>query len=198
MVLPKSKTVGRDRRARASERGFSVIEALVAAAILGVALVGIVQIHGASIRGTAKAERIGRASEVARQFAELLATTSPGNLPVCLPGPMAAPLVEPAGCKNALGPTTVFAPPKANCTFWVQDGPSTPSVDDPNAVNGAIVAQTNPGPNGPQPSQFRIDVSVSAHPDPTTYPNAVLVTVWACWRDEVGTVNEVRTRRILF
>ena len=182
--------------------GFSVVEALVAAAILGVALVGIVQLHGASIRGTAKAERIGRASEVARQIAELYATTEPGALPLCPPGPTVAPPPEPAGCKSAIAVTTAFAAEKPACTFWVQGGPSTPSINDAGAAAGAIVAQATAGPAGPQPSQFRIDIGVSAHPDatapPNNFPDAVMLTVWVCWRDEVGIVHEVRTRRILF
>ncbi|MEO1335359.1 MAG: prepilin-type N-terminal cleavage/methylation domain-containing protein [Myxococcota bacterium] len=179
--------------------GFSVVEALVAAAILGVALLGVVRLHGSSIRGTAQAERIGRASEVARQFAEMLATTTPGNLPACGPGRAAPPTPEPAGCKAAVGVTTAFAAPQGpGCTFWVQGGPSTPSINNAGAANGAIVAQPPPGAGGPPPSQYRIDLSVSGHPDLATFPNATVITVWACWRDESQTVNEVRTRRILF
>lgn len=187
------------RVARSSARGFSVVEALVAAAVLGIALVGMVQLHSSSIRGTARAERLGRASEVARQFAELLATTTPADLPACPPGPLAAPLVGATGCKGDVGQTFLFTPTKGvGCTFWVQDGPSVPSIDDPNAAAGAIVAQPNAGPTGPQPSQFRIDVSVSAHPSANRFPDAALLTVWVCWRDEIGRVNEVRTRRILY
>ena len=186
-------------RGRRHRRGFSVVEALIAAGVLGIALIGIVRLHASSIIGTAKAERVGRASIVARQFAEMFATTSPADLPVCAPGPNGAPLAEPAGCKSAQGVTTVFSPPKGTgCTYWVNDGPSVPSINDTNAANGQIVADPTPGSNGPQPSQYRIDVSVSAHPAAASYPDAALLTVWVCWRDERGSINEIRTRRILF
>lgn len=188
------------KRSRAQQAGFSVVEALVAAGILGIALVGIVQLHATSIRGTAKAERIGRASETARQIAELFATTSADDLPNCDPGPLLPPPNDMVGCKNGDGVTTVFTDPTVRpngCVLWVQGGPSTPRINDVNAADGAIVSLPNPS-GAEQPSQFRIDLAVSSHPDPATYPDAVMLTVWACWRDEVGVVREVQTRRILY
>ena len=192
-TMKRHRPAGRNRQ---SSRGFSVVEALVAAAILGIALIGIVRIHGSSIRGTAKAERVGRASVVARQFAELYATTSPQDLPACPPGPNAAPLGPSDGCKSTT-PTVPNPPKGTGCTLWVNDGPSIPSINDVNAQNGEIVALNSPGALGQQPSQYRIDVSVSRHPD-LNFQNAALLTVWVCWRDELGTINEVRTRRLLF
>ncbi len=188
------------RRQRRAQAGFSVIEALAAAAILGVALVGVVKLHGSSIRGTAKAERIGRASEVARQFAELLATTTRDNLPACGPGLGAAPPVPAVGCKNGPGVSTAFSPERAvGCTLFIQDGPSTPSINQANAANGINNQIINiPAAIGIQPSQFRVDIMVSGHPNTADFPQAALLTVWACWRDELGIVNEVRTRRILY
>ncbi|MEM7677104.1 MAG: hypothetical protein AAF449_13965, partial [Myxococcota bacterium] len=89
------------------------------------------------------------------------------------------------------------------CTLWVQGGPSTPSINVPTAANGAIVSLPPPGAGGPPPSQYRIDFSISGHPDAlrfqrATEPRTRVITVWACWRDESQTVNEVRTRRILY
>ena len=184
------------RRGRAQQAGFSVIEALVAAGILGVALVGIVQLHATSIRGTVKVERIGRASEVARQIAELYATTSVADLPACDPG---TPPAAAVGCKIGPGITTAFSDPttrNANCVLWVQDGPSIPRINDAAAANGTIVSLPNPG--NQLPSQYRIDLATTPHPDPLTYPNASLLTVWVCWRDQQGIVREVRTRRIVY
>ena len=186
-------------RPRRGSEGFSIIEALVAAAILGVALIGIVRLHGSSIRGTSQAERIGRASEVARQVAEMLATTTAEDLPACLPGLNLPPPDEPAGCKEP-GVTTVATDEKdgIGCTFYVQGGPSTPSIEDPESVNGAIVSTPDPGPTGWQPSQYRVDITVSQHPDAGNFPDTALLTVYVCWLNEIRQINEVRTRRILY
>ena len=180
------------RKSQKSSRGFSVIEALVAAGILAIALVGVVYLHGNSIRGTAQAERIGRAAEAARQYAEMFATTTPGRLPACAPGIGNPAPLEPAGCRRDL--TSFRAGKGTGCTFWVTGGPSTPSIDDPAAANGAIIASVTAEA---LPNEYRIDVAVSDPPG-NAAAGAALLTVWTCWRDENGKVSEIRTRRIVY
>src|SRR5688572_1771832 len=110
------RTVRRDRA------GFSLIEALIAAVVLGVGLVGLARLHITSIQGTVKSDDVGRAAEVARGMADLFATLPWQSLPACGPGPNVAPSwVNPpdSGCSNALGPTDQFrAAPwgGANCS----------------------------------------------------------------------------------
>ena len=176
------------RRSRAS--GFSLIEAMVAAAILGFALVGLVQLHKSSMRGTARATNLGRASEVARQLAETAASQDFTQLPNCAPGagPAGGQLpAPPAGCRATVEPSGVFAGVKpGSCTFYV-DAAAVPSVD-PGLNNDAAV--------NPQ-LRYRVDTAISQHPDTNNYPDTAVVTVWVCWLDEGGLVREISTSRLV-
>lgn len=176
--------------------GFSLIEAMVASGILGIALIGLVRLHKSSMTGTAQAASIGQAAEVARQLAEMVASqsyesmanTTPNVYPHCPPGinaQLSAPPNPPPGCRAS--PSAFTIPKPDICTRWAR-GAELPSVDGADAGLGTST------------DTFRIDMSVSQHPDPTTYPESILVTVWVCWRDnnEVGgTIREVSTSRIV-
>lgn len=178
--------VGRRRR---SQRGFSLIEAMVAAGILGFALVGLVELHKTSMRGTVRAERVGRATEVARQIAEQTAAQPFNQLPNCAPGagPTGGQLAPaPNGCRATLEPSTVFSAVRPNgCTFYTDEADVTPA--DPTAVADA-------GSN----RRFRVDLAVSQHPDPVSYPDSALLTVWVCWVEEGGVIREINTSRIIW
>lgn len=166
-----------------------MIEAMVAAGVLGIALLGLVRLHSTSMKGTVQAQRIGIASEVARQLAETVASQPAADLPVCLPGfgPGGAQLPPaPAGCRATVGPSTVFAPIKANgCTVNI-DGAAVQDVAipglSPNIVN----------------SKFRVDTAVSQHPDSINYPDSALVTIWVCWTEPQGLIREISTSRIVW
>lgn len=180
---------GLTRRRRSRRAGFSLIEAMVAAGILGFALIGLVELHKGSMRGTVRAERVGRATEVARQIAEMTAAQAFDQLPTCGPGagPAGGQLpAVPNGCRATLGPSTVFAAVRpGGCTYY---------------TNEAAIAPVDPAafPDAGDGLNYRVDISVSQHPDPVNYPNSALFTVWVCWTEEGGTVREITTSRIIW
>ena len=155
---------------------------MVSVAVLGIALTGLVQMHTTSIRGTAKAEDIGRATEIARQIAALEANVPDVNLPAC--GGIASPV--PAGgllgCRGSDGPSAAFSNPRGDCTRWVEED----AVVDP--VSGAIAVIDE------RPGAYRVDTWVTSHPNGGD--NNGIVHVWVCWRDAGGLVNEVYTARL--
>lgn len=195
METNRSGNVARRRRG-----GFSLIEAMIAAGILGIALVGLVRLHFAAMQGTAKSASIGNAAEAARQLAEVVATTDFDALPVwaqgCGPGAN-APLPPNWGCRSNSNTLTVA---DAQCSLFLNDvGVPTPSqVGQPFSVG--------PNPSGSSPG-LRLDLAVSAHPDLVNYPETAVLTVAVCWREGDapnlaaggggGAVHEVRTSRIL-
>jgi prepilin-type N-terminal cleavage/methylation domain-containing protein len=179
-----------DVRRRPGQAGFSLIEAMVAAAILGLALVGLVQLHKTSMRGTVQATNTGRAAEVARQLAESAASQEYAQLPACPPGagPAGGQLPPaPAGCRATLGPSAVYAAAKpGQCTYYV-DGAAVPTVDPAASTDAAV------NPN----LRYRVDTAVSQHPDTNNYPDTALVTIWVCWLDEGGQIRELTTSRLV-
>ncbi|MEL6188976.1 MAG: prepilin-type N-terminal cleavage/methylation domain-containing protein, partial [Myxococcota bacterium] len=57
-------------KGHSSRRGFSLVEAMISATVLGIALVGLVQMHTTSVQRTVESEKVGRATEIARQIAD--------------------------------------------------------------------------------------------------------------------------------
>lgn len=190
----QTPTPAMSMRRRSEQAGFSLIEAMISAAILGLALMGLVQLHKTSIQGTVKATAMGRASEVARQLAETASSVDFADLPPCLPGAGPAGAVlgpAPQGCRGSIAPSTVWAGQKANgCTYYVESA-AIPSVDPGYNPDGAV----NPT------LKYRVDIAVSQHPDngvpPSNYPDTAVVTVWVCWEDERGIVQELSTTRLV-
>jgi prepilin-type N-terminal cleavage/methylation domain-containing protein len=195
------------RRSRTDRRGFSLLEAMIAAVVLGVGLVGLTRLHIASIQGTVRSEDLSRAAEVAREIADTFTLLDWPNLPVCAPGPTAPPTwvnpPSPQGCSSSLGTTNVLNPDRGpGCTAWyTADG--VPDVSqpgwtvDPMAGDGSV----------PDTGNFRVDLAVSRHPDFANFPDINTVQpgqepvqvlwIWVCWRDDVGNVHEVSAARVM-
>ena len=151
---------------------------MISAVVLGIALVSLVQMHTTSIRGTARAEDIGRATEIARQIGQFMASQPLNQIPAC--GNPNAPLpAGPQGCRASEGPGTVLSTTK---TF-----PCTRLVDE----DGVVDAATGDIPVSPATSRgsYRIDMLLSSHPNGAT--GMAQIHVWVCWRDAGGNVNEV-------
>lgn len=154
---------------------------MISATVLGFALLGLVQLHTTSIRGTAKAEDIGRAAELARQFADQYASLPIASLPNC--GGIGSSLdpTLPNGCRSTLGPGTAYAMPRAGgCTVEV------PGDATPDAAGNLPAAGTDPNP-------YRVDLWMARHPSGSA--GLIEMNVWVCWRDANGQVNEVHTTR---
>jgi hypothetical protein len=176
---------------------------MIAAGVLGIALIGLVRLHTSAVRGTVQADSLGRGVEVARQLADTVATTSlaaaPAWLTACQPG-RGAPLPQNSGCRTSAAGVRAsgdgFAVHKGGCTFFSR-GAAVPMPGDANNVPSVETGATR-GLPAPQSGEFRIDVAYSAHPDPVAYPDAAVVTVWVCWLDgDSGSIREVETRRVL-
>lgn len=170
----ESKRAGK-RRPNRRCAGFSLVEIAVASGVLGIGLVGLVQLHTSATRGVVLGESLSRAGEVASQRAEFLATMDPGDLPGCQGPPRC---MEGAGAAftQPLGPAGAF-----ECTRWV-DKADVPRSDGSQAQEGL---------------RYRVDTVVSGHPDFARQRKAQLLTVSVCWADRSGRVRQVQTRRLL-
>ncbi len=180
------------QKRRSRRRGFSLIEIMIATVILGIGLLGLVELHSHSIRGTVKAESIGRGTEVARQVADQLMTQTVDSLPAAC-GAIANPPPDKylGGCRATAGAGTVFAADKPGaCTQWL-DADRIANVLDGNPV----VAAADFGQG--RARAYRADMVISDHPNPNFAPDGGLITIWVCWRDAKGFVQQVRTSRVI-
>ncbi len=192
---------------RRGRRGFSLLEAMIAAGVLGIGLVGLARLHITSIQGVVKSEEMSSGAEVARQIADTFATLDWPSIPACLPGPNGIPTwaIPPQtanGCSSSLGPTTVFAAPKAaGCTaFFSADG--VPDVSNAGWVTNPMQSDATAAT-----AKYRVDLAVSQHPDVANFPNSLsaspdqepvqVLWVWVCWSDESGSVHEISTSRVM-
>lgn len=162
-------------RPSSGRSGFSFVEVLVSCALLGIGLLGLVDLHMSSLRGLGRGRFATGAKEVATQRGEHLATQAAdlATMPSCPAGG------GPVGCfqdRNNLAPAKT-------CTQWLGD----PDVPTPS---GASIA-------GAGPRQFRMDTVIGPHPDATNHAAALLVTVSVCWTDESGIVEQVQARRMI-
>lgn len=100
--------------ARRRQAGFSLVEAVVSAVVLGVGMVGLINLHTSSMRGESRAIEMSRAQEVARQVADYYSTrgfeAAQGD-----PELRACPGAIEMDCKpSASAPANSVA-----CAFWV-------------------------------------------------------------------------------
>lgn len=155
-------------------------------AVLMIASLGLLQLHGTIIRGIATSEDFSVALDVANQRLDELAIVGTAGLPVCTAG------VNGPGCQFGVGsnqyqPQIINAPTGYLCTRFVDSA-------EVIMANGAPVPSTaNFDPNNP--ARFRVDTVVQAHPDPALFPEARLVTVSVCWTDPSNQVRQIQSRR---
>lgn len=159
---------------RRENSGFSLVEVMVSVGVLGIGLVGLINLHTYSIVNLNRAQHIAMAQEVAMQETEFLqteATSATGSLESVLPNCPVSRATDPTGC---LDDTKAFAPLKA-CTVFLTD----PNVPDPNGSFTAVVA-----PGASSSSSYRMDTVIRQHPDSLNRSSALVVTVSVCWSDD--------------
>lgn len=149
----------------------TLVETMIAAGVLGVAVLGLVQLHTTSTRQNARLRDLATARALAGQRLERLATRPVDRLAAC-PGP--------AGCRNRVD--------SLRATKGTVDGYACTDFAD-----GPSVAA--PGASGI--GKFRIDTTVEGHPDPTQFPEARILTVSVCFLDTQEQIREVRAERML-
>ncbi len=172
MRLASKRSSRRPRRGRA---GFSLVELAAATGVLGIGLVGLVQLHTNAVRGVIQSESISRATEIANQRAEFLATMDPDDLPSCTGVPRCR---QGAGIEMTSPLGTVGG---YECTRFV-DQDDVPRGDGTAAQEGL---------------RYRVDTVVGPHPDVARQRDAVLLTISVCFADGSGRVQQVQTRRLL-
>lgn len=173
--------MGVSKRTRRRMAGFSLVEALIAAGVLGVALTALVRLHQSSIRGTVASARIGDASEVARQIADHFSIRA---------------VDTPLGCPNQAAP--IAALPTCAAIYGTIPGGVCNSVDtcDPLGCTFDFDVSGTPAPAGagpPLPGRFRVRLVEGANPAGEGFRVAVVV----CWNDpNSGGTRTVVTDRL--
>lgn len=178
--LTSNRGVGRRRR-RASA-GFSIVEALIAAVVLGVGLMGIVRLHQSALRGLASSSAASYAMDIATQRAEFLAAMPAASLPACA----YATWADPHGCRGA---TDQFSAPKGICSRWVSDG----YVPMPDGTFPAAFSAATEAAAAAATLPYRMDEWIAPSPN---RPNTRVIEVYVCWRDEAGQIRQVMTSRM--
>lgn len=181
-VTPRRPRSGR----RARRAGFSILEALVAVGVLGIGLLALINLHTSAIRGMKAGADRTVASEIANQAIEYYATQAFDTLN-CPRGPV-------DGCipyQDTDGPQPLQFAPQPPCSAFYYDAmmpfsngappPTATTEDQANANNMPI----------------RVDVVSRRHPDGINHPNANLLQVWVCWKDEQGHTRQVGTTRVV-
>lgn len=159
---------------RRTNAGFSLIEASISAAVLGVLVTGLAAMYDRSVEGMRQSESLVSALELSGQLLDVFSTAPPDAVPAC---------TGTVGCMQADG-TLAPALPAAgpfSCTRWA-DGPSVPR----SATQQYAVGE-----------RYRVDTVVGPHPDNTRYPDARLVTISVCWAERGGRWRQHQERRLL-
>lgn len=160
-------------RSKYARRGFSLIEVMIASAVLAIGLLGIVELHRSSIRGLSRGRSMTVANEIIDQRAELITGRDPAVLLTC---PTAA---DGAGCRANSTSFTAAKP----CTAWLMES------DVPTPAGADVPSSTDIG--------FRRDVVIQAHPDTTNHSGSFLAIVSVCWRDPQGQIQQLQRQRLL-
>lgn len=148
---------------------------MVSAGILGIGLIGLVNLYGASTSGALRARRLSVATEIARQESAML--LAEGADPT---GPTTCPAAgSTIGCRGADRRLATAKP----CTVWLRDA-------DVPTESGVILRDETA-------SSFRRDLVVTAHPDTANHPDAQVATISVCYTDESGTLQELQAVHLL-
>ena len=144
---------------------------MVSVSLVGIGVMSLANMYYFSEQGIAETSSLVAAQKLAEQRVERLVALTTVQLPGCV-------VVE--GCRLGVDAYAPAKPDAGNfpCTEMV-DGMSIAAP----AVGGAAVAR------------YRVDTSVTPHPDQQA--GAQVLTVSACWTDLDGSVHQVQVQRML-
>jgi len=200
LLLPR--LLVRRRRPDPRTAGFSLIEAIVAATVLALALTALSNAQMSTIRGVENSQEGLQGRNLAALVADDIALVQRDR---------DQPFIG-FGCANAVTPYgDIEGCALPNGSGYTADAPCSRYFfpDQLPNLNGASLGM-GPGSGllfnqgitvGPQPGSFRVDVYTSDHPDPQIPPGrAAVVDVFVCYDDPfaAGKVREIRETRILF
>lgn len=179
------------RRPRQGRAGFSLVEAAVSAAVLGIALTALVRAQLSTVQGVGSSEDTIVARSLARGVADLEAgifrATGVVANPACED---LTPGFRPTyNCADSQGFVAPVNPACVRNFELVTLGGENSSPED-------LGLPANPFPN----TGFRVDIFSSVHPDPAVPPAAARVfDVVVCWRDALSPniVRQIREVRVV-
>ena len=162
----------RRRSPRKGQQGLTLVEVLVTSAVLGVGMVALAHTYNRAQSGV-RQSRLGTAAiRIAEQRLERLATLPVARLAGCA-GPA-------TGCRSN---RTTFAPVLGNVgTYRCTQNVDGMGFHDPTALSTGL---------------FRVDTSVSAHPDPRQQTGALVITVSVCWSPAPQQVEQIQLQRMV-
>jgi prepilin-type N-terminal cleavage/methylation domain-containing protein len=181
-------------KARRSRKGFSIMEVMIATAVLGIAMAGLVKLHSAAIRGTKTTRDLSIAEDIAKQIADEMAARDGATLPSTITAATHPCSGVIGGCKGGTGGVTrTFAAEKpGTCTAWFDAAGTARRLDGsmdkgapPRTEADALAAGAH----------YRVDRVVRMHPDPAS--RSTLIEVFVCWRDQGEIVRQAHTRRVV-
>jgi type IV pilus assembly protein PilV len=152
-------------------RGFSLIEVMMTSVILGVGVLGLVNMYTSSARGVGTSRHRETATQIALQRIERLTTSPTETLPAC--GGLVGCRATPAALAPELAPADQF-----ECTQYVSDMGSTEPT------------------GGDDQGGYRLDTIVAPHPSSTQGSDARLISVSVCWTDASGLIQQVMMQRL--
>jgi type II secretory pathway pseudopilin PulG len=181
---------------RPDRAGFSLLEAVVAAGVLGIALAALTNAHLTSIRGVDNSNDAIVARSVARALADDIAILQFRQPALFVLGGCSdafGGLANTIGCQAPGG--SAYTAPFAPCTRYFTE--EAVMVPGPASQSGNLFLSGNLADVG-QP--YRADIFVDTHPDASIDPGeSRVLNVFVCWRDPLspGRVRQVRETRVL-
>lgn len=190
------------RRPRPQVAGFSLIEAVVAAVVLGLALTALTNAQLSSIRGVENSQEGFQARALASLVADDIALIQRG-LPQtfdnfgCLNVVGAYEDLEGCALPNGLG----FTAEETCSRYFFPDNLPNVNAAALGTAPGSGLLFTQGIFGNPGRGAYRVDVFTTDHPDPSVPAGrARVVDVFVCYDDPFipGRVREVRETRVLF
>lgn len=162
----------RRRAPHSKRRGFSMLEVLIGAAVLGIGVLSAVRIFMVTAEGSHWTRSRSDAMEMGMQRLELMSTQDTTQIPNCQ---------GPVGCREDQTTMRPDLPPVGGFECTQYFGNTT--IADPTQASDT--------------GKYRVDTVVAPHPDAVRQPGAQMVVVSVCWMDGKGNVHEAQSRRIM-